>query len=168
MKRVWEKHREIITYLAFGLITIAVGLTTYLLVFAAAEHLLRVSMDDKTTPAYNLTYVMAQVIQWVVTVLVTFYTNRRWVFTEADHSKGTLWRQLVLFSSSRLVTFGLDLIATYGTIRLLSLWLTPENAPILLGLKLDAELWAKILVSVVVIALNYILSKLLIFRKKKQ
>ncbi len=162
MRQFLRKHRELIAYLAFGLITIAAGLSTYLLVFAAAEHILDVSMQDKTSPAYHLTYVMAQVLQWVVTVLVTFYTNRRWVF----HSKGPILKQLLLFSSSRVITFFLDLISTYGVIRLLSRWLTPENSPILLGLKLDAEFWAKILVSVLVIVINYVASKRLIFKKR--
>ena len=99
MRQFLRKHRELVAYLAFGLITIAVGLATYLLVFAAAEHILDVSMQDKTAPAYHLTYLLAQVLQWVVTVLVTFYTNRRWVF----RSKGPILKQLLLFSSSRVI-----------------------------------------------------------------
>ena len=124
-------------------------------------------MADKTSWAYTVTYVLAQVLQWLAALLVTFYTNRRWVFTEADHSTGSLWKQLVLFAGSRLVTFVLDVIATYGVIHLLSLWLTPDNAPVFLGVKLDAELWAKVVVSVVVIAVNYVLSKLFVFKKQK-
>ena len=67
----------------------------------------------------------------------------------------------------RVFTFFLDLAATYGLIHLLSLWLTPDNAPVLLGVKLDAELWAKVVVSVVVIAVNSVLSKLFVFKKQK-
>ena len=57
--------------------------------------------------------------------------------------------------------------ATYGFIHLLSLWLTPENTPVVLGIKLSAELWAKLVVAILVIILNYIISKLIIFRKRK-
>ena len=160
--------REIAAYCGFGLITIVVGLATYLAVFAVAEHILDVSMEDKTTVGYTVAYVLAQVLQWLVVLLVTFYTNRRWVFTEADHSKGSLWRQLVLFAGSRVATFGLDVVATYLLIHFLSLWLTPANAPIFLGLKLDAELWAKVIVSTLVIIINYVVSKLFVFKKKKQ
>ena len=160
------RRREIAAYCGFGLITIVVGLFTYLGVFAVAEYMLRVPMDDKTTPAYTITYITAQVLQGLVAVLVTFYTNRKWVFTEADHSKGSLWKQLTLFASSRVVTFVLDVVATYGVIHLLSLWLTPNNTPVLLGFKLDAELWAKVIVSVVVIAINYLVSKCLVFKKR--
>ena len=163
MKRVFQSRRELIAYIAFGAITIAVGLPIYLAVFEVAEHLLHIPLDDKTTSTYTAVYIAAQVIKWIVTVLVTFYTNRKWVF----HSRGPLKKQFLLFSSSRLVTFFLDLIATYFVIQVISLWMPPESIPSLLGIPLTAELWAKILVAVLVIILNYFISKLLIFRKQR-
>ena len=162
-----SRCREIIAYCGFGLITIVLGLATYLGVFGIAEHILNVSMEDKTTVSYTFTYILAQVLQWLVVVLVTFYTNRKWVFTDADHSKGSLWKQLMLFAGSRVFTFFLDLAATYGLIHLLALWLTPDNAPVFLGLKLDAELWAKVVISMLVIVVNYVLSKMIVFKKEK-
>lgn len=162
-----SNRREVTLYLLFGVLTSVLALLTYLAVFGVAEHLLRVSMEDKTTLAYTVTYIAAQLLQWLVALLSAFYTNRRWVFTEADHGKGSLWHQLWLFAGSRVATFALDVVATYGLIHLLSIWLTPDNAPVLLGVKLDAELWAKVVVSAVVIATNYALSKLLVFKKKR-
>ncbi len=167
MKEFFKKHREIIMYLIFGVITTVVAFVTYLLVFEVAEHLLGVPMDDKTAPVYMGVYMAAQIIQWVVAVLTAFYTNRRWVFTEADHSKGSLWRQLVLFAGSRVATLGLDIVATFLFILLFDLWIDPANPPVLLGISLTSELWAKVIVSVLVIVANYIISKLLVFRKKK-
>ena len=164
MKRV---RREIVAYCGFGIVTIVVGLATYLGVFAVSEYLLHVSMEDKTTTAYTVTYITAQLLQWLVVLFTTFYTNRKWVFVDADHGKGSLWHQLWLFAGSRVFTFFLDMAATYGLIHLLSLWLTPDNAPVLLGVKLDAELWAKVAVSILVIATNYVLSKLIVFKKQK-
>ena len=167
MKPARSNRCEVMLYLLFGILTSVLAFLTYLAVFGIAEHWLHISMEDKTTLAYTVTYVTAQALQWLVALLTCFYTNRKWVFTEADHGKGTLWHQLWLFAGSRVFTFLLDLAATYGLIHLLSLWLTPDNAPALLGIKLDAELWAKVIVSAVVIATNYYLSKLLVFKKKK-
>ena len=166
MKPARSNRREVMLYLLFGILTSVLAFLTYLAVFGIAEHWLHISMEDKTTLAYTVTYITAQALQWLVAVLTCFYTNRKWVFTEADHGKGTLWHQLWLFAGSRVFTFLLDLAATYGLIHLLALWLTPDNAPVLLGMKLDAELWAKVIVSAVVIATNYYLSKLLVFKKK--
>ena len=167
MKPAHSRRREVTLYLLFGILTSVLAFLTYLAVFGIAEHWLHISMEDKTTLAYTVTYVTAQALQWLVALLTCFYTNRKWVFTEADHGKGTLWHQLWLFAGSRVFTFLLDLAATYGLIHLLSLWLTPDNAPALLGIKLDAELWAKVIVSAVVIATNYYLSKLLVLKKKR-
>jgi putative flippase GtrA len=167
MKPARSSRREVSLYLLFGIVTSVLAFLTYLAVFGIAEHWLHISMEEKTALAYTVTYITAQALQWLVALLAAFYTNRKWVFTEADHGKGTLWHQLWLFSGSRVFTFFLDLAATYGLIHLLSLWLTPDNAPVLLGVKLDAELWAKVAVSILVIATNYFLSKLLVFRKKQ-
>ena len=166
MKPAHSGRREVILYFAFGIGTTVLAFLTYLAVFGIAEHWLHISMEDKTTLAYTVTYITAQALQWLVALLSAFYTNRKWVFTEADHGKGSLWHQLWLFSGSRIFTFFLDLAATYGLIHLPSLWLTPDNSPVLLGVKLDAELWAKVVVSALVIAANYFLSKLLVFKKK--
>lgn len=166
MKPAHSGRREVSLYFLFGIITSVLAFLTYLAVFGIAEYGLHISMADKTTLAYTVTYTVAQLLQWLVALLSAFYTNRKWVFTEADHGKGSLWHQLWLFSGSRVFTFFLDLAATYGLIHLLSLWLTPDNAPVLLGVKLDAELWAKVVVSALVIAANYFLSKLLVFKKK--
>ena len=166
MKPAHSGRREVILYFTFGVGTMVLAFLTYLAVFGVAEHWLHIPMADKTTLAYTVTYTVAQLLQWLVALLSAFYTNRKWVFTEADHGKGTFWHQLWLFSGSRVFTFFLDLAAT-GLIHLLSLWLTPDNAPILLGVKLDAELWAKVMVSALVIAANYYFSKLLVFKKKK-
>lgn len=167
MKPARSNRREVMLYLLFGILTSVLAFLTYLAVFGIAEHWLHISMEDKTAFAYTMTYVTAQALQWLVALLTCFYTNRKWVFTEADHGKGTLWHQLWLFAGSRVFTFLLDLAATYGLIHLLALWLTPDSAPALLGVKLDAELWAKVIVSAVVIATNYYLSKLLVFKKKR-
>lgn len=168
MKQFFKKYREIILYLVFGVVTTAVAFVTYLAVFAVAEHIFGMPMEDKTSLVYTTVYLIAQILQWVVAVLVAFYTNRRWVFTEADHSKGSLGKQLVLFAGSRVATFVLDVVATYGFIQLFNLWIDANNPPRLLGISLTAELWAKVVVSVLVIVANYVLSKLLVFRKKKQ
>ena len=168
MKQFFEKNREVILYLVFGVITTVVAFCTYEAVLLIGEHVFAVSMEDKTALPYLIVYTLAQVLQWISAVLTAFYTNRRWVFTEADHSKGLLWQQLWLFAGSRVATFILDLVATFGFIQLLNLWIDPDTAPAILGIKLDAELWAKVIVSVIVIVANYVLSKLIVFRKSKK
>ena len=133
MRGLSEKHREFLAYLAFGVITVAVGLSVYLAVFDAAERWFHIPLADKTTSAYTVVYVLAQVIKWIVTVVSTFF---------------------------------LDLAATYGFIQLFALWFCSERLPALGGIRLSIELWAKLIVAILVIILNYIISKLIIFKKQ--
>ena len=163
MNKLFQNKREMLAYVAFGTLTVAVGLPVYLGIFEIAEHFFGIPLADKTTPAYTAVYVTAQVLKWIVTVIITFFAHRKWVF----HSRGPIKKQLILFCTSRLFTFFLDLLATYGVIFLLSLLLTPEIIPVVLGIPLGPELWAKLLVAILVIILNYIISKLIIFRKRK-
>ena len=167
MKQFFQKHREVVMYLVFGVVTTVVAFVTYLAVFAIAEHGFGLPMGDKTTPTYLAVYMTAQILQWIVAVLTAFYTNRKWVFTDADRSKGSLGRQLVMFAGARVATLLMDIVATFLFIQLFSLWINAEQPPVLLGIALTAELWAKVIVSVLVIVANYVLSKLLVFKKKQ-
>ena len=165
MKNLFIKYLEIIMYLVFGVLTTVVGFGTYFLVMAGAEHLLDIPMDDETSGTYITVYVAAQVIQWVAAVLFAFFTNRKWVFTEADRSKNTFWRQLILFAGSRVASFLLDLGVTYGCTLLLALWIV--EPPVIVGIALTPGIIAKLVAAVLVIIANYVLSKLIVFRKAK-
>ena len=165
MKNLFNKYREIILYLVFGVLTTVVGFGTYFLIMAGAEHLLHIPMDDETSATYVTVYVAAQVIQWVAAVLFAFFTNRKWVFTEADRSKNTFWRQLILFAGSRVASFLLDLGVTYGCTLLLALWIV--EPPVIVGIALTPGIIAKLVAAVLVIIANYVLSKLIVFRKAK-
>ena len=165
MKKLFNKYREIIMYLVFGVLTTVVGFGTYFLIMAGAEHLLHIPMDDETSATYVTVYVAAQVIQWVAAVLFAFFTNRKWVFTEADRSKNTFWRQLILFAGSRVASFLLDLGVTYGCTLLLALWIV--EPPVIVGIELTPGIIAKLVAAVLVIIANYVLSKLIVFRKAK-
>ena len=167
MKSLFQKYRELIMYLIFGVLTTVIGFSTYTAIMLFAEHGMNIPMDDKTAPSYLVAYIAAQVIHWVVAVLFAFFTNRAWVFTDADRSAGTMPRQLLLFSGSRLISLLLDIVVTYGCIHLLSVWIDEACPPTILGFPLTAEILAKILASVLVIIANYIFSKLLVFRKKQ-
>lgn len=163
MKRLFNKYREIILYLVFGVLTTVVGFGTYFLIMAGAEHILGLPMDDETSITYLTVYVTAQIIQWVAAVLFAFFTNRKWVFTEADRSKGSFGRQLILFAGSRVASFLLDLGVTYGCTLLLAMWITKN--PVILGIELTPGVIAKLVAAVLVIIANYVLSKLIVFRK---
>lgn len=161
MKELFKKHREIIVYLFFGVITTAVSMGVYFAILAVAEHLGSVSPDD---PVFNVIRLIAQVAQWVAGVLVAFFTNKKWVFEAGGTTAKETAQELSKFALGRVGTLGLDTALTFGTVWLLE---ALNYVPFKFILTFTADLWSKIVASVVVIISNYVISKYLVFKKKK-
>ena len=166
MKQLFQKYREIIMYLIFGVLTTVIGKGTYLAIMEGAKLVLGEAMQNETHATYLAVYFAAQIIQWVAAVLFAFFTNRKWVFTDADRSEGTMGRQLMLFAGSRVASLGLDIAVTYGCILLLSRWIV--TPPVVWVFELTPEFIAIFPSAVVVIIANYVLSKLFVFKSKKK
>ena len=93
---------------------------------------------------------VSNVIAWAVAVAFAFVTNKPLVFHSHDWSAKVVWPELGKFVGSRLASGGIETAIIFVTVDLLA-W----NGVIM-----------KLIVSVLVIVLNYIGSKLLVFRKK--
>lgn len=103
-------------------------------------------------PCYNmlgLSATVSNVIAWVVSVAFAYLTNKPFVFKSNDWSAKTVIPELIKFVSCRLGS---------GAIETLILLLSVD----IMGW--DGNLW-KLLTSVIVVILNYIGSKLVVFRK---
>ena len=92
---------------------------------------------------------LATVIAWVVSVLFAFVTNKIIVFEKKD-DKG-FFIELLLFYSSRLLTGLLEIgaMALFVDLLFFNQWVV------------------KIIANIVIIILNYIFSKFIIFKKDK-
>ena len=99
---------------------------------------------------FDLNEHIANTISWLLAVLFAFLTNRLWVF-QAPAKGVTLWMQLLRFYGGRLATFLVEEV-------ILLVFITWLNFH---------ELTVKIAAQIVVLILNYIVSKLFVFRSKK-
>lgn len=129
-----KKHREILAYMFFGVMTTVVNYAVYI-------------------PAYNLAHlpaVFSNMLAWLASVIFAFLTNKPFVFHSHNWSAKVVLPELGKFMSCRLST---GLLET-GIIFL--------SVDILHG---NGNLW-KLLTSVVVVIVNYVVSKLLVFKKK--
>ena len=159
--------REVVTYLVFGVLTTCVGWAVYFAIMLGGRAMLSIPNEDTTSGAYIGLYTAAQLIQWVCAVLFAFFTNRKWVFTEADKSKKIL-PQLLAFSGGRVITLGLDYVITLVGAMALSALLPALNSVSIIGITLNFnEVAAKVAAAFVVIVCNYIFSKIFVFKKKK-
>lgn len=105
-------------------------------------------------PVYNLAHVPAAIsnmIAWVAAVIFAFLTNKPFVFESHDWSAKVVFPELWKFVACRL---GSGLIET-GIIFL--------AVDLLHG---NGNIW-KLLTSVLVVIINYVSSKLLVFRRKR-
>ncbi len=165
MKKIWKKYREIIMYLIFGVLTTVVGMGTYFVILTVAEKGLGVLPTD---PSYNAVRVVAQILQWVLAVLFAYFTNKHFVFRAG---KGNEVKRLTEFFAARLFSLGADTLVTFGVIFVLvrSGYRAVETnfgfLPFSVGF--TADFWGKIAAAAVVIVLNYLLSKFIVFKKEK-
>ena len=163
MKKLFAKYREIIMYLVFGVLTTVVGFGTYFVILAAAGSL----GVSEASGAYNAVRVAAQIIQWVLAVLFAYYTNKKWVFG-VKSNEGEKMR-MASFFGSRLFSLGCDTLVTFGVVFALTLSgykAFALNLPFGISLNFTSDLWAKLAAAVVVIVVNYVLSKFIVFKKR--
>ena len=103
-------------------------------------------------PCFNLLHFSASVsnvIAWVVAVAFAYITNKPFVFKSYDWSAKTVIPELTKFVGSRLLSGAMETGIIFVTVDLLS-W----NGNVM-----------KLITSVLVVILNYVASKLLVFKK---
>lgn len=161
MKAFFEKYREIILYLIFGVLTTAVSFITYFLLFHVGVALIGQAYEWYIRAA-------AQILQWVAGVLFAFFTNKKYVFGDTNTQTRHMWRKLAEFSASRVLTLVLDTVLTFGIVALLGALSYEAIILPLVKIPLSADLIAKCVAAVFVIVGNYILSKLFVFRKSRE
>ena len=161
MKEFIKKYRELISYVFFGVVTTAVSFLVYFAILSFAEHGL--SMDTSSGEFY-IVRLVAQVLQWTAGVLVAFFTNKKWVFRSESVEKNQTAREFLGFTASRVGTLLLDTALTLSVV-----WLaqTMKYQPFTFVIEFTADVWAKGVASVAVIVANYVLSKYLVFKKRK-
>ena len=101
-------------------------------------------------------------------MLVAFYTNRKWVFTDADKNVPA-YKQLFVFAEGRVLTLIMALVLQYLLELLFAQIITMDVT--LLGMIFTAEIIgttaALVIYSIIEIIANYYFSKLIVFKKKK-
>lgn len=134
--------KEVFSYLFFGVLTTVVNFA----VFALCEN--------------KMHYLAANAIAWVAAVVFAFVTNKLFVFDSKSWKPNVLFKEAVSFTGARLITLGIEELGLWGLIDLLRLDKV-FTLPFISG-----EMVVKIIISIVVVILNYFFSKLIIFKKK--
>lgn len=138
---------EIIAYLFWGGMTTVVSWGSYAIFSLILNRFLSDSMS----------VTISNVLSWVCAVAFAFVTNKIWVFNSRSWKLQVWWPEMVKFVLARLATGVLEMAAVPLAYKF------GLDFPVL-GIK---GMGAKIIISVVVVILNYIFSKFLVFGKNK-
>ncbi|MGN0317436.1 MAG: GtrA family protein [Lachnospira sp.] len=98
----------------------------------------------------DINELISNVLSWILAVLFAFFTNRIWVFSSPTNTMKEFFAQLVTFAGGRLVTLGIEELIILVFVTLLHF-----NSMII-----------KLIAQIVVIVLNYVISKLVVFRNR--
>ncbi|MBQ6546670.1 MAG: GtrA family protein [Bacilli bacterium] len=134
---LYKKYKEIINYVIVG------GCTT--VVSIASFYIVRFFILTKDN---QLHIQIATIISWILAVLFAFFANKKYVFESKKKGKGLLL-EMIKFFLSRLTTLLIEMI---------SMWIL--TSPLSINDRI-----AKILVQFIILVLNYLFSKLFVFKK---
>ena len=108
---------------------------------------------------YNVLYYVfkvgnnpSNITAWVFSVLFAYITNKLFVFESKSFAKNVFFKELVAFFSARITTGLIDIAIMYFAVDVF---------------KLSGGLF-KIITNIIVMVLNYIASKLVIFKKAEK
>lgn len=159
MINLLKKYREIIMYIIFGLLTTFVGWGSYV-----------VFVNSFPIANKDILVFVSNLLSWICGVVFAFVTNKLWVFNSKSWEKKLVIKEAVTFVSSRAITgvleiFGVPLLASTGYDGIFF------NIVKAMGLSMKLfyteGIYSKMSVAVIVIILNYVFSKLFVFKDKK-
>lgn len=134
---LYKKHQELVNYLVVGVIGTVVSIVIF-------TDLMKMTNES----------VLSNIISWVVTVILMYMLNRYFVFLEHAKDKVAILKEMSTFVSARIATLLLETAIV---------WLGIDVMKLNSGLKIIA---VKTVGQIVVIVLNFVAAKLVIFKKK--
>lgn len=138
IKELYLKYKEIINYLIFGVLTTLVSLIVYYLL-----------VFTFLNPSNPIELQIANILSWVAGVAFAYFTNRKFVFESKEKNK---LKEASKFVASRVATLLMDMIIMFIGVTTLKF-----NDKII-----------KLLSQILVIVANYVLSKIIVFKKENK
>ncbi len=149
LQKLWYDHESVWMYILVG------GLTTLV---SLISQVVPTEIFNGMHMAGWLNTFLSTTISWIVSVTFAFFTNKRYVFKSHTDTMAAFWREFFMFYSARFVTYFLELaIMEIGN----HFFATVDGTIVTWR-----SFIVKIVAQVVILTLNYIFSKLVIFKKK--
>ena len=152
MKKLFKK--EVIMYLIFGVLTTVVSWGTY----TVFVNLCKMSVF------------WANLVSWVCAVTFAYITNKLWVFESKSWEIKFVLKEAVSFFASRGVTGVIEIVCVPLLVKtsfdnlFYNLF---EKMGVGMKILFTDGIYSKVAVSFIIIILNYVFSKLIVFKNKK-
>ena len=162
-----EKIRKLFMYLVSGGITTVVNWVCYVIFDKTVKASMPITVFGKEI---SLKFVINQIVCWIIAVLVAYFLNKITVF----RSKGNIARELLSFAGARVISFLVLELGLYS----LMIWIcvaitgkpidTPMTTFHIFSKSFDFiyEYLVKLINAVFIIIANYVMSKLMVFKKQ--
>lgn len=144
--------KQFISYIFFGITTTLVNYVVFFIFKKAGI----------TSTDFGLT--IANAIAWLTAVAYAYVTNKLWVFESKNIEPAFVVKEAFKFVLGRLFSGLFEIFLPIPLTHLFSKGISLKLAGF--EMYFDAQWTAKIIVSAIVIILNYCISKLLVFRNK--
>lgn len=150
IKKLIVRYKELIIYGIFGVCTTVVNFVTY--------KLCNMAMGVEY-------YLVSNVIAWFFSVVFAYITNKLFVFESKSWEPKLVTKEVSSFFAARVFSF---LIEEAGLFCFVDLMGMKSFSFEVMGFTVSGNMISKVIVGVVVVIINYFLSKLIIFKKKNK
>ena len=133
--KLYKKYQEIINYIIVGVLTTGVSLITYYICVLTIFN-----------PENALELQLANIISWICAVLFAYITNKIFVFKSKNKN---LFKEFISFVGARVLTLFLDMLIMFIMVTAIGI-----NDKV-----------SKLVVQFIVTILNYVFSKIFVFKK---
>lgn len=120
------------------------------LFFGGLSFIVSISTYAAFNVGMRINELVANVLSWVITVLFAFLTNRVWVFQSPTNGTSEFMKQMFVFYAGRVITLVIEEVILLVFIT----WLGFDSMVV------------KIVAQVIVILLNYVISKVVVFNNE--
>lgn len=149
IKELCIKYKEIILYVFFGVFTTVANM----LVFYVSTALLGEEL-----------YMLNNFFAWVAGVVVAYITNKLFVFDSKSWKPKIFIKEFSEFVLARVFSF---VVEEVGLIICVDGFGLGSNSISFFGIEITGQFIIKLILSVIVVTMNYFFSKFVIFKKKK-
>lgn len=141
--KIYYAKKEVWDYLIFGVLTTIVSWVSYVVIS-------RIYLPFFYAGNQSVIVLISNALSWVLAVAFAYWTNRTFVFKSANVGFVPVIKEFMAFVGARVFSFLVEQVLLFAFVE----WL---------GIN---DIIAKLIISVIVVILNYVFSKLFIFKKK--